>query len=308
MAQYIDFKELRQQVSMEMILDHYGLLVTMIKTKDGLKSACPIHNGNPKNKSFKVTPSKNLWKCFSPKCNKGGNVLDFVATMEDCSIREAAEKLVDWFNLGASSGQKTQKSVNKQNTVAGTSREEVIENKPLTFKLKDLQTDHSYFKKNGLTKEIVSNFGLGYYSGNGMMKNKIVIPFHNTKGELIAYIGRSPDRKISDLYPKNFNPEIEIYNLFRIPDFLIGDLYIFLDYVDLWKFCAANQNTIDRSIAFPSHAISPRQTEMLSLALKHLSTRLVLKKPKEKYNVEKVSKLVYDLAKIKAIEISSLFK
>ena len=39
----------------------------------------------------------NAWKCFGP-CG-GGNILDFVAGMEEVSIREAALRLADWFNL-----------------------------------------------------------------------------------------------------------------------------------------------------------------------------------------------------------------
>jgi hypothetical protein len=40
---------------------------------------------------------KNVYHCFS--CDAGGNILDFVSTMEDVAIRPAALLLVDWFNL-----------------------------------------------------------------------------------------------------------------------------------------------------------------------------------------------------------------
>jgi DNA primase len=42
-----------------------------------------------------VDLAKNLFHCFA--CQAGGNVLDFVAAMEGCSIREAALKLQAWF-------------------------------------------------------------------------------------------------------------------------------------------------------------------------------------------------------------------
>ncbi len=295
MARYIDFKELRQQISMEMILDHYGLLVTMIKTKDGLKSTCPIHNGNPKNKSFKVTPSKNLWKCFSPKCNKGGNVLDFVAAMEGCSIREAAEKLVDWFNLGAGSGQKSQKLVNKQNTVAGTNREEVTENKPLTFKLKDLQSQHSYFKNQGLNQDTVEYFGLGYYPGKGMMSNRIVVPIHNLEDKLVAYIGKDPKEVKADLYPRpeNFNPNLEIYNLNRLKDLSPTEIDLYFNFESLWFYY---QDLEAPAIALLTDTISQEQIKLLNEVFGE-SKPLITIHSSSSITEAKLKEVVYQLAK-----------
>jgi len=37
---------------------------------------------------------------FFESCGAHGNVLDFVAAMEHCSVREAAVKLSEWFNIG----------------------------------------------------------------------------------------------------------------------------------------------------------------------------------------------------------------
>jgi len=46
--------------------------------------------------------SKNAFNCFSDVCKARGNVLDFVAAMEKCSIRDAALKLQEWFKVGKS--------------------------------------------------------------------------------------------------------------------------------------------------------------------------------------------------------------
>jgi len=47
---------------------------------------------------FRVSISKNIFNCFS-ECKHGGNVLDFIAKMEDVSIHAAALKAVEWFNI-----------------------------------------------------------------------------------------------------------------------------------------------------------------------------------------------------------------
>ena len=45
---------------------------------------------------------KNAFNCFSSDCKAKGNVLDFVAAMEHCTVKDAALKLADWFKVGES--------------------------------------------------------------------------------------------------------------------------------------------------------------------------------------------------------------
>ena len=110
---YIDFGTLKATVSVTQVLEHYGLMATMRSTKNGesLEGPCPIHKGtNPD--QFKVSVSKNCWNCFS-ECKGGGNVLDFVARMENVDVHEAAVRLNDWFKLGlgsSPSGERTNRS------------------------------------------------------------------------------------------------------------------------------------------------------------------------------------------------------
>ena len=67
----------------------------------------PSHTSATSKLSFVVNTTKNVWSCKSDSCvaaregKTGGNVLDFVALMEKCSIREAAEKLASWFGVQA---------------------------------------------------------------------------------------------------------------------------------------------------------------------------------------------------------------
>src|SRR5882724_7255201 len=95
--QFVDFKTVKAAITMEQVLQHYGLFDRVKRSGDSLSGPCPIHKGsNPT--QFRVSLSKNIWNCFS-ECKHGGNVLDFIARMENVSIHAAALKAIEWFGL-----------------------------------------------------------------------------------------------------------------------------------------------------------------------------------------------------------------
>jgi DNA primase len=100
-AEWVDFKAVKAAVTMQMVLDRFGTK-NLTKSGDELRGPCPIHKGSKGNKNFTVNIRKNAFKCFSESCGARGNVLDFVAAMENCSVRDAALKLQDWFGIGES--------------------------------------------------------------------------------------------------------------------------------------------------------------------------------------------------------------
>ncbi len=99
-TEWVDFKKVKETVDMQMVLDHYGI-TDLNKSGDELRGSCPIHKGSGRTKNFTVNLRKNAFKCFSRGCAHG-NVLDFVAAMERCSVRDAALKLSEWFKIGES--------------------------------------------------------------------------------------------------------------------------------------------------------------------------------------------------------------
>jgi hypothetical protein len=100
-TEWVDFKRVKEAVSMQMVLDHYGIR-GFIKRGDELRGACPIHKGSRQGKTFTVNLQKNAFKCFSEKCKAKGNILDFVAAKEGGTVRDAAVKLAEWFKVGES--------------------------------------------------------------------------------------------------------------------------------------------------------------------------------------------------------------
>jgi hypothetical protein len=103
---WVNYRSVKAAVSMEMALANYGIQLHRLDDAY-LRGRCPLpsHTSKGSRESFIVNTRKNAWACHSASCvaargrRLGGNVLDFVAAMECCSIREAALKLQGGFLL-----------------------------------------------------------------------------------------------------------------------------------------------------------------------------------------------------------------
>src|SRR6266571_262842 len=109
-SNWVDFKTVKEAVTMEMALEHYQIN-WLRKEKQELVGRCPIHQGEGE-RAFHVSTTKNAFNCFS--CKARGNVLDFVAAMEKCSVRDAALKLTEWFSISIPEQSGNDKTMAKQ--------------------------------------------------------------------------------------------------------------------------------------------------------------------------------------------------
>ena len=151
---FVDFKAVKAAITMEQVLERYGLMDQFKRGNDSLNGPCPIHKGsNPT--QFRVSISKNIWNCFS-ECKHGGNALDFIAEMEDVSIHAAALKAIEWFELdpesmSADSKQEEQEEAAPTNAAKpksvkpSSAPENNVPNKALKFRLDKLEREHPYF-------------------------------------------------------------------------------------------------------------------------------------------------------------------
>ena len=90
-------------------------------------------------------------------------------------------------------------------------------NKPLTFTLQNIDCGHAYLTERGLTEDVAQTFGVGFFAGKGSMHDRIVIPIHNSEGELVAYAGRSIDGSEPRYkFPAGFHKSLELFNLHRV--------------------------------------------------------------------------------------------
>ncbi len=228
MGTWVDFQAVKQAVSLGQVLERYG--VKLKRTGKELHGRCPIHQGKG-DESFRANTDKNAFQCFS--CQAKGNVLDFVAAMEKCSIRDAGLKLQEWFGLPAGQGPQASAPAEKPvptdsklaregrvggnfSTLEGADEEQKGPNKPLGFELRGIDHTHAYLTGRGISKETAEAFGVGLFSGKGSMSGRCVIPIHNGNGELLAYAGRSIDNTEPRYkLPAGFHKSLELYNLHR---------------------------------------------------------------------------------------------
>lgn len=98
----IDFAQLKQEVSIERAIGMLGLKLN--KEGDKLRGLCPACNAGS-DRAIVVTPEKNVFFCFSQK--KGGDVLNLVAHIKQCSIKEAAEFIKEKMEAPAPAAKKT---------------------------------------------------------------------------------------------------------------------------------------------------------------------------------------------------------
>jgi len=96
----IDFAFLRQQLTMEQVLRHLGLLDSLRGRGLQRRGPCPIHGG-PANKqpTFSAHLGKHIFQCFHADCRAQGNVLDLWAAVHKLSLYEAALQLAETFHL-----------------------------------------------------------------------------------------------------------------------------------------------------------------------------------------------------------------
>ena len=182
MINWLDFKSIKSGVKLEAVLRSYHVDLRR-SGKDQYRGGCPIHRGDGRD-AFHVNLARDVFHCFA--CGAGGTVLDFVAMMERCSLYDAAQKLQDM------AGSSTQPRLKRGEKELVTERRRT--SVPLNFKLTGVDATHPYLAERGIAKNTAAEFGVGFYSGPGLMHGRLVIPIHNADGELIAYCGRSVDQ------------------------------------------------------------------------------------------------------------------
>src|SRR5262249_30147289 len=153
----VDFKTVKTAVNFEQVLTHYQVN-WLRKSGDELRGRCPIHQGE--RKGFHVNLAKGAFRCFSDRCKAKGNLLDFVAAMEKCTVRDAALKLQAWFSIGGASPTSTPATPDRS---GGKGSGDELVNKPLTFQLKGVDPAHAYLAERGITRETAEAFGVGFF-------------------------------------------------------------------------------------------------------------------------------------------------
>lgn len=262
MSEWVDFREIKEQVRLVDVIRRYGIELRM-SGPGCLRGRCPLPTHDPTDSvpSFSINTAKNIWACHSQSCIAkrgviiGGNVLDFVTVMEGCTIRDSALLLQRWFLGAAQSYQPAMKERMVPAPAPG--------NRALGFRLFGIDPSHPYIAKRGISLATARLFGVGYYSGRGILSHRVVIPIHNQSGELIAYAGRSVEGEEPRYrFPPGFRKAAELFNLHRVAhDGKYGRVLLVEGFFDCMKVHQAGYSGV---VALMGCGLSHQQARLLA--------------------------------------------
>jgi 5S rRNA maturation endonuclease (ribonuclease M5) len=225
MSQWVDFRVLKQNISIERVLASYRVALQRVG-QNQLRGACPLptHGSERSRQSFSVDTAKNVWTCHSASgCELrqgrvGGNVLDLVGLaggVHDSGCRAAPARpgmRLARQNLPArATGFKRELQQQQSGSTAATDV------------LSGLRW-HPYLEQRGVHRSTklsilalvaaAARFGVGCYGGSGFLRQRIVFPIHDSQGRLVAYAGRSiDDSEPRYLFPPGFRKSQVVFNL-----------------------------------------------------------------------------------------------
>lgn len=213
---HLDFRVLKQRVSIEQVLQHGGLLDRFKRRGDTLTGPCPIHKGDNRG-AFVVSRSKNLWHCFSG-CGCGGDVVDLVRRLNGLSYRETAVYLASIAD----------EVPTRPDTSAATSRRPSF--KPFLRPL-PLEFDTPLLRSKGIHKDTAQHFEAGRFRGRGMLEGCVAVRLHDPRGEVLGYAGRRlDDRQVilrgKWVFPPGLPKKTLLYGFHRAAEHLHKGLVI----------------------------------------------------------------------------------
>lgn len=229
------------------IVDVISDFVELKKSGQNYKALSPFTN--EKTPSFFVSPSKEIFKCFST--GKGGDAISFVMELEGLSYTETLRYLAQKYGIEIQETEdsdevKAQRSQRESLFIVLNYAKEYF--KQILFETEEGRSiGMSYFKERGFHKKTIEAFDLGYSTSewDGLLKaavknqyskellekagliiakenkaydrfrDRVIFPIHNLTGRVVAFGARTlkNDKKI----PKYLNsPETDVYHKSKV--------------------------------------------------------------------------------------------
>ena len=230
-ASFID-----ELVARNPIEDVVGQYVTLKRSGSNMFGLCPFHG--EKTASFSVAPDKGIYYCFG--CHKGGGAINFMMELEGLSYPDAVRALAKRAGMEVPEDEQYQSRYRKQERLWALMKEAG------RFFHEQLYTPAGqkcleYTNKRGLSKSIITRFGIGFAPDSwnsliGAMKakgytdqelidanlvgqkngriydqfrNRLMFPIIDVRGNVVGFGGRVLD----DSKPKYLNSnETVIFN------------------------------------------------------------------------------------------------
>ena len=220
------------------IVEVIGDFVSLKRSGSSYKALSPFTN--EKTPSFFVSPSKQIFKCFST--GKGGDAIEFLKEVEGMTYIEAIKYLGEKYGVEINESTSGYEQNNDKESLL------ILLNKSKDFFIENLKTDEgknialTYFNHRKISVDMIKKFELGYsldewdslykfliknqFSDDNIIKaglilennnkkydrfrNRVIFPIHNLSGKTIAFGARilAEDKK----QPKYINsPETSLY-------------------------------------------------------------------------------------------------
>ncbi len=217
-----------------------GDFMTLRRDGTNYTALCPFHN--EKTPSFKVSPAKNIYKCFG--CGRSGDPIRFIMEHEKQTYPEAIRYLAQKYGIAIEETEQTdeQKAIREEreslNLVNQFAQDIFVRNLRETDEGRTAGL--SYFKERGYLDSTIDKFGLGYADreytslkdeaiakgvseerlallglitkrGNDFFRGRVTFPIRSVGGKVIGFGARVLRPGPKD--PKYLNsPESPVYN------------------------------------------------------------------------------------------------
>jgi DNA primase len=231
----------------EIISDH----VVLKKSGRNYWGCCPFHK--EKTPSFSVNPEKGIFKCFG--CGTGGDAISFLMKLNNSSFMDIITELAARYGIELPKFGFSSDKTELKNTIisANNIAASIFTQNLLT--LKDAENARNYLFKRGITEAVINEFGLGFARNSvdtlfkclsteknlkpelldaaGLIiaknnnqgyldrfRNRIIIPIHNEKGDVIAFGARALEENQNPKYLNSpetpvFHKSKTLYGLFQ---------------------------------------------------------------------------------------------
>ena len=228
------------------IIDIVGDYVTLKRKGVNYEACCPFHQ--EKTPSFKVSPSKGIYKCFG--CGKSGNAVNFIMESENISYPEALRVVAKRYGIEikeeAMSDEDIERNNNRESMFALNSWAAEYFRSYMLTEAEGRSVGLSYFSAmRGFSDGTIQRFGLGFCPSHGerfsrdargagykeefllttglaikresdgalrdRFYDRVIFPIHNVSGRVVGFGGRTlrTDKKVAKYQN---SPESEIYN------------------------------------------------------------------------------------------------
>ncbi|MFQ9766263.1 MAG: DNA primase [Thomasclavelia ramosa] len=324
------------------VIQAYG--ISLFKAGRNYRALCPFHDD--KNPSMSVSPDKQIFKCFS--CQTGGNAVDFVyqyeckvnnnpnfkridaikKVIEICNIdihieNNETDKIPDYLDPNQRYMAKINKNVNKiftyylNQTAKGKEALEYLHQRGLSDEIiNDLELGYC-FENSALLND--KNFDIAKYVGLAkdsenrryeVLRNRIVFPIKNDKGDIVGFSGRILSQEKSSI--KYLNTEENL--LFKKGDILynfddakkhVGNdgIYIVEGYMDV---IAAKMTGLHNTCALMGTALTEKHIELLKSINCPVNLMLDTDEPGRKAIIKAINQLEQNGIVVNVVDLKEL--